>query len=419
MPYSSNATFLVHVEHDGLSHPAIYKPMRGERPLWDFEPGLHRREVAAYLLSEALGIGVIPPTVLRDGPLGEGSVQWFVTADHRQHYFTIHEQYPELHDRLRAMALLDIIANNTDRKSGHCLLVPATDGAPASVWGIDQGLCFAPGVQAAHRDLGVRRRTDPRLAPRPGGEVVRTGAARDRRAAERRRGRSDPGPRAHGASRNGSSRPTRAAAAIPGRSSEATDPGTVIQPMGDATHRVGRRSRRADPSWRPRRSRADDRRPLHRPRLVRAAARSRSIAPRRRDRPPALAGGHAGRVPTGVARSGRVRGAVLDESDGLSGRFTIGPLTEVAAQHHTWDELVAGARPWTSGGVRRPRTCAPRRGDRPRRRTPAGPRSPADAPGLGAGVRAGRLLRRGRRVPDARHRHGRVPRRRLDRHRHR
>ena len=58
MPYSSNATFLVHVEHEGRSHPAIYKPMRGERPLWDFEPGLHRREVAAYLLSEALGIGV-------------------------------------------------------------------------------------------------------------------------------------------------------------------------------------------------------------------------------------------------------------------------------------------------------------------------------------------------------------------------
>ena len=144
MPYSSNATFLVHVEHEGRSHPAIYKPMRGERPLWDFEPGLHRREVAAYLLSEALGVGVITPTVLRDGPLGEGSVQWFVTADHRQHYFTIYEAYPELHDRLRAMALLDIIANNTDRKSGHCLLVEATDTTPASVWGIDQGLCFAP-----------------------------------------------------------------------------------------------------------------------------------------------------------------------------------------------------------------------------------------------------------------------------------
>lgn len=144
MPYSSNATFLVHVEHHGRSHPAIYKPMRGERPLWDFEPGLHRREVAAYRLSEALGLHVVPPTVLRDGPIGEGSVQWFVTADHRQHYFTIYESHPELHDRLRAMALLDVVANNTDRKSGHVLLVPGADDAPGSVWGIDQGLCFAP-----------------------------------------------------------------------------------------------------------------------------------------------------------------------------------------------------------------------------------------------------------------------------------
>lgn len=143
MPYSSNATFLVHVVADGQSHPAIYKPTRGERPLWDFEPGLHRREVATYLLSEHLGLGVIPPTVLRDGPAGEGSVQWFVVADHSQHYFTIHETHPDLHDRLRAMALLDVLANNTDRKSGHVLLIPERNGEPASVWGIDNGLCFA------------------------------------------------------------------------------------------------------------------------------------------------------------------------------------------------------------------------------------------------------------------------------------
>jgi len=143
MPYSSNATFLVHISANGASHPAIYKPTRGERPLWDFEPGLHRREVATYLLSEYLGLGVIPPTVLRDGPLGEGSVQWFVVADHSQHYFTIHETHPDLHDRLRAMALLDVLANNTDRKSGHVLLIPEREGQPASVWGIDNGLCFA------------------------------------------------------------------------------------------------------------------------------------------------------------------------------------------------------------------------------------------------------------------------------------
>ena len=138
MPWASNATFLVHL---GTEHGprAIYKPVRGERPLWDFEPGLHRREVAAYRLSEAMGIGAVPPTVLRaDGPLGEGSVQWFVHADHREHYFTIAEQRPDLHDQLRAVALLDIVANNTDRKSGHCLL------AGDRVWAIDNGLCFAP-----------------------------------------------------------------------------------------------------------------------------------------------------------------------------------------------------------------------------------------------------------------------------------
>jgi uncharacterized repeat protein (TIGR03843 family) len=143
MPYSSNATFLVHVDHDGRRHPAIYKPTRGERPLWDFEPGLHRREVAAYLLSEALGLHVVPPTVLRDGPLGEGSLQWFVVGDHSEHYFTIYESRPATHDQLRSIAALDIIANNTDRKSGHCLLVPGGDGVDDRVWAIDNGLCFA------------------------------------------------------------------------------------------------------------------------------------------------------------------------------------------------------------------------------------------------------------------------------------
>ena len=137
MPWASNATFLVTLGDTGGQ--AIYKPLRGERPLWDFEPGLHRREVAAYLLSEAMGFGVVPPTVLRDdGPLGEGSLQWFVAADHREHYFTIAEQRPELHPQLRDIAVLDIVANNTDRKSGHCLL------AGDRVWAIDNGLCFAP-----------------------------------------------------------------------------------------------------------------------------------------------------------------------------------------------------------------------------------------------------------------------------------
>ncbi|MEN9793324.1 MAG: hypothetical protein RL330_1402, partial [Actinomycetota bacterium] len=69
MPWSSNATFLVEVSHDDRTAQAIYKPLRGERPLWDFEPGLHRRELAAYLLSDAMGLDIVPPTVIRDGPL--------------------------------------------------------------------------------------------------------------------------------------------------------------------------------------------------------------------------------------------------------------------------------------------------------------------------------------------------------------
>ncbi len=138
MPWSSNGTFLVNLVGPDAGGQAIYKPMRGERPLWDFEPGLHRRELAAYLLSEVMDFGVVPPTVIRDGPLGEGSFQWFVDADHQEHYFTIFEKRADLHDQLRLMAVLDIVANNTDRKSGHCLL-----GRDERVWGIDHGLCFA------------------------------------------------------------------------------------------------------------------------------------------------------------------------------------------------------------------------------------------------------------------------------------
>ena len=138
MPHSSNATFLVAVQCDEISFQAIYKPLRGERPLWDFEPGLHRREIAAYMLSQAMGISMVPPTVLREGPLGEGSLQHFIDADVEQHYFTIFEQREDLHDQLRAMCVFDIVANNTDRKAGHCLL-----GLDDKVWGIDHGVCFA------------------------------------------------------------------------------------------------------------------------------------------------------------------------------------------------------------------------------------------------------------------------------------
>lgn len=138
MPYSSNATFLVRVTAGAQSVRAIYKPLRGERPLWDFAPGLHRREVAAYRLATAMGLGFVPITLLRDGPIGEGSVQLLIEADFEQHYFTLHEQRPDLHPKLREMAVFDILANNTDRKSGH-VLIDAED----NIWGIDHGLCFS------------------------------------------------------------------------------------------------------------------------------------------------------------------------------------------------------------------------------------------------------------------------------------
>ncbi|MBU3703935.1 MAG: SCO1664 family protein [Ilumatobacteraceae bacterium] len=138
MPWSSNATFLVKVTDESGGAQAIYKPLRGERPLWDFEPGLHRREVAAYELSEAMGFDDVPPTVLRDGPMGEGSLQWFIEADPNVHYFTMFEGRDDLHEQLKTMAVFDIVANNTDRKGGH-VLVDAND----HVWGIDHGVCFS------------------------------------------------------------------------------------------------------------------------------------------------------------------------------------------------------------------------------------------------------------------------------------
>lgn len=138
MPWSSNATYLVTLSSDAPCAQAIYKPLRGERPLWDFAPGLHRRELAAYLLSEHMQLDLVPPTVIRSGPMGEGSLQWYVDADHQQHYFTLLESRPEVHDTMRAVAIFDIVANNTDRKSGHVLI--DHDG---HVWGIDHGLCFA------------------------------------------------------------------------------------------------------------------------------------------------------------------------------------------------------------------------------------------------------------------------------------
>src|SRR5262249_70790 len=103
MPWSSNATFLVTVRGEGNESRAVYKPGRGERPLWAFPNGLYRREVAAYRLSESLGWGLVPPTIMREGPLGHGSLQLFIEADFEQHYYTLYEARPDLHDALMTM----------------------------------------------------------------------------------------------------------------------------------------------------------------------------------------------------------------------------------------------------------------------------------------------------------------------------
>ena len=136
---SSNGTYVVEVTDGDTYTWAIYKPQSGERPLWDFDPGLYKRERAAYVLSEALGWSLVPPTMVRaDAPLGVGSLQWYIECDPSMHYFNLLRHAPHTHDALRRMAVFDMVGNNTDRKGGHVL-----QSADGHVWGIDHGLCFA------------------------------------------------------------------------------------------------------------------------------------------------------------------------------------------------------------------------------------------------------------------------------------
>ena len=138
MPWASNATLLVVARLDGVEMQAIYKPRRGERPLWDFPGGtLCQREVATYELSDALGWGLVPPTVLRDGPVGTGMVQGFVDHDPEEHYFTLLEEHA---DRFLQFAVFDVLVNNADRKGGHCIR-SLPDG---TIVGIDHGLTVHP-----------------------------------------------------------------------------------------------------------------------------------------------------------------------------------------------------------------------------------------------------------------------------------
>ena len=136
LPESSNAALLVRCRTAEDHLLAVYKPMRGEAPLWDFPDGtLHRREVAAFELARSLGWPLVPPTVLRDGPFGPGSVQLFIDFDPAEHFFTLEVAYA---DTFRRVAMFDLAVNNADRKGGHCLL-----DANGAIWVIDHGVCFA------------------------------------------------------------------------------------------------------------------------------------------------------------------------------------------------------------------------------------------------------------------------------------
>ena len=133
---ASNATLFCSVALDGVAAACVYKPVRGERPLWDFPDGtLAGREVSAYLVSEATGWELVPPTVLREGPYGPGMCQLWVDVDET---VDLSELARSDHPDLRRMAVLDAVINNADRKGGH--LLPRADGL---VQGVDHGVCFA------------------------------------------------------------------------------------------------------------------------------------------------------------------------------------------------------------------------------------------------------------------------------------
>lgn len=162
MPNSSNATFLVTVGEQSRDIKGIYKPLMGERELWDFEAGLYKREICAFRLSEALQYHLVPPTVLCNGPLGEGSLQLFVNYNPQEHYYVLYEQHPDVHDQLRAMAVFDVVANNTDRKGGHVLLDENN-----RIWGIDHGVCFSDDfkLRTVIWDFAGQTISDELLAP--------------------------------------------------------------------------------------------------------------------------------------------------------------------------------------------------------------------------------------------------------------
>src|SRR5581483_7893987 len=135
LPYASNVTLFVKVTKDDSEALAVYKPQRGERPLWDFPEGtLCGREFAAFVVSERLSWGLVPPTVLRDGPAGLGAVQLYVEEDEAFDVRQVVQTHPE---ELKRMSLFDVVINNADRKAGH--IICDTD---RKLWAIDHGVCF-------------------------------------------------------------------------------------------------------------------------------------------------------------------------------------------------------------------------------------------------------------------------------------
>ncbi len=135
--YGSNYTFMVTCQDEERSFKAVYKPMEGERPLWDFpNQTLGKREVAAYRVSEALGWGLVPPTLFRTqgAPMGPGSLQVFIDHDPEVHYFTFKNQDKA---QIPQVMCFDLLINNADRKAGHLLIDPQGE-----LWLIDHGLSF-------------------------------------------------------------------------------------------------------------------------------------------------------------------------------------------------------------------------------------------------------------------------------------
>jgi uncharacterized repeat protein (TIGR03843 family) len=158
----SNYTFLVDVHHEGEIVKAVYKPSKGEQPLWDFPVNtLALREVAAYVLSEALGFHIVPFTVYRaDGPYGPGSLQHYINYDIEYHYFNL---TPEDRNKLRPVVLFDVIANNADRKGSHVFFEDET----RHLYAIDHGICFheEPKLRTVIWDFAGQTIPDDLLTP--------------------------------------------------------------------------------------------------------------------------------------------------------------------------------------------------------------------------------------------------------------